>query len=245
MATRRILSPNKNNKKRILIVDDHPIMRRGQLELINREEDMAVCGEASSAAAAMAAVAKLRPDLVVLDLSLPDKNGLEWLKDFRASEARVPVLAVSMQDESYYAVRVLRAGGQGYLMKHEGPDQLIAAIRKVLGGQLYISERVSARIVGSVVGNSHPQAGSPVDRLSDRELEVLSLFGEGWSVEEIAQKLHLSHKTVDVHRANIKQKLNLDSTPAFLRFAIRWTATCGQNAQVPLPFTPPPDLSHV
>jgi DNA-binding NarL/FixJ family response regulator len=229
------------NKKRILIVDDHPIMRRGQLELINREEDLLICGEAGTASEAMEAVAKLKPDLVVLDLNLPDKNGLEWLKDLRAFEPHVPVLAVSMQDESFYAVRVLRAGGQGYLMKHEGPDQLIAAIRKVLGGNVYVSERVSARIVNSVSSNSGAQTGSPADRLSDREVEVMRLFGEGWSVEEIAQKLHLSSKTVDVHRVNIRQKLNLKSSPAFLRFAIQWSASSARSPQMSLPFAPAPD----
>jgi DNA-binding NarL/FixJ family response regulator len=212
----------ETEKKRILIVDDHPVMRHGEAELVNREADLTVCGEVGNAAQALGAIPKLNPDLLLLDLNLPDKNGLELLKDLQALFPKLPVLAVSMQEESFYALRVLRAGGRGYLMKQEGPEQLIAAIRAVLGGEIYVSRQMSGRILQSVSGAGQGLAGAPADRLSDRELEVMRLFGEGWSTEEIAQKLHLSPKTVDVHRANIKEKLGLKTTPEFLRFSIGW-----------------------
>lgn len=211
-------------KKRILIVDDHPIMRRGQAELINRDPGLEVCAEVGSAAAALQAVMELSPDLVMLDLNLPDKNGLELLKDLQTQFPRLAVLVVSMQDESYYATRVLRAGGRGYLMKQEGADMLIAAIRRVLDGQVFVTERMSARLLGTFSAPRRKSEGNPEEQLSDRELDVVRLFGEGWSVEEIAQKLRLSPKTVDVHRANIKAKMGFRTTPEFLRFAIGWAA---------------------
>jgi DNA-binding NarL/FixJ family response regulator len=198
-------------------------MRHGQAELINREGDLTVCGEVGTAAQALAALPKMRPDLLLLDLNLPDKNGLELLKDLQAMSPQLPVLTVSMQEESYFALRVLRAGGRGYLMKDEGPKELVAAIRKVLGGEVYLSSRMSGRILESVSGAKRAACGDIVNRLSDRELEVLQLFGEGWSTEEIAEKLHLSSKTVDVYRANAKEKLGLKTTPEYLRFAIGWT----------------------
>lgn len=215
----------------ILIVDDHPVMRHGQAELINREPDLFVCGEVGTAAEALEAIPRLKPDLLLLDLNLPDKNGLELLKDLQALHPELPVLAVSMQDEAFYAMRVLRAGGRGYLMKQEGPDQLIASIRTVLTGEVFVSQRMSARIVTSASRHASAKAGTPEDHLSDRELEVLRFFGEGWSTEEIGCKLHLSPKTVDVHRANIKEKLGLKTTPEFLRYAIRWTTAQGQASE--------------
>lgn len=215
-------------QKKILLVDDHPLMRRGQADLLNRELDMTVCGEASTAREAMAAIAKLTPDLVVVDMALPDKDGLELIKDIQALHPGLPVLAMSMQEESLYAPRVLRAGGRGYVMKAEGPDRLAAAIRTVLAGQVAVSPRMAARMLEAMVGSGVPSAAGPEDKLSDREIEVLRCYGEGWSTEEIAQRLHLSPKTVDVHRANMKQKLGLKTTPEFQRFAIRWVASHGQ-----------------
>jgi DNA-binding NarL/FixJ family response regulator len=218
-------SPAK--RKKILLVDDHPLMRRGQADLLNREEDLAVCGEASTASEAMEAIAKLAPDLVLADMALPDKDGLELIKDIQALYPGLPVLAMSMQDESLYAARVLRAGGRGYVMKAEGLERLAVAIRTVLNGQVALSPRMSAKLIESMVGSSGKVGSGPEAKLSDRELEVLRLFGEGWSTEEIATRLHLSPKTVDVHRAHIKEKLELKTTPEFQRFAIRWVASQG------------------
>jgi DNA-binding NarL/FixJ family response regulator len=202
-------------------------MRRGQTDLLNREPDMEVCGEAGTAREAMDTIAKLKPDLVLVDMALPDKDGLELIKDIQALHPGLPVLAMSMQDESLYAARVLRAGGRGYVMKAEGPERLAAAIRTVLSGQVALSPRMSAKILESVAVPSGKLGGGPEAKLSDRELEVMRLFGEGWSTDEIASRLHLSPKTVDVHRAHIKEKLGLKTTPEFTRFAIRWVSSHG------------------
>jgi DNA-binding NarL/FixJ family response regulator len=207
-----------------LLVDDHPLMRRGQADLLSREPDLEVCGEAGSARDAMEAIEKLKPDLVVLDMALPDKDGLELIKDVQTLHPQLPLLAMSMQEESIYAPRALRAGARGYVMKAEAPERLAEAIRAVLGGGVAVSPRMSAKLLGSMVGSSGETDAGPEGKLTDRELEVLRLFGEGWSSDEIAGRLHLSAKTVDVHRANIKQKLGLKTTPEFQRFAIRWVA---------------------
>ena len=219
---------SRPKQKKILLVDDHPLMRRGQADLLSREKDFVVCGEAGTAREAMEAIAKLNPDLVLVDMSLPDKDGLELIKDIQVLHPGLPVLAMSMQDESLYAARVLRAGGRGYLMKAEGPERLAAAIRTILSGQVALSPRMSAKILESMVGPSGKTGGEQEAKLSDRELEVMRLYGEGWSTEEIATRLHLSPKTVDVHRAHIKEKLELKTTPEFTRFAIRWVASQGE-----------------
>jgi DNA-binding NarL/FixJ family response regulator len=164
---------------------------------------------------------------VLVDMALPDKDGLELIKDIQAIYPSLPVLAMSMQDESLYAPRVLRAGGRGYVMKGDAPEQLATAIRTVLNGQVALSPRMSARILESMVGPSGQTGEGPEAKLSDRELEVLRLFGGGWSTDEIAKRLHLSPKTVDVHRAHTKEKLGLKTTPEFQRFAIRWVASQG------------------
>lgn len=214
--------------KRILLVDDHPLMRRGQVDLLSREQDLMVCGEAGTAREAMAAIANLKPDLVLVDLTLPDKDGLELIKDIQALHPGLPVLAMSMQEESVYAARVLRAGGRGYVMKGEGSEQqLVAAVRTVLSGQIAVSPRMAARILESVAAPSAGIGEGPESNLTDRELEVMRLYGEGWSTEEIARRLHLSAKTVDVHRGHIKGKLGIKTTPEFQRFAIRWAASQG------------------
>lgn len=224
---RKERSSSRPKQKRILLVDDHPLMRRGQADLLNREEDFAVCGEAGTAREAMDAIANLKPDLVLVDMALPDKDGLELIKDIQALHPGLPVLAMSMQDESLYAARVLRAGGRGYVMKAEGPERLAAAIRTVVNGQVALSPRMSAKILESMVGPTGHASGGPEAKLTDRELEVLRFFGEGWSTDEIAGRLHLSPKTVDVHRAHIKEKLGFKTTPEFSRFAIRWVASQG------------------
>ncbi len=226
----RKTSPPGPKRRRILLVDDHPLMRRGQADLLQREADLAVCGEAGTAREAMEAIAKLQPDLVLVDMALPDKDGLELIKDIQALHPALPVLAMSMQDESLYAPRVLRAGGRGYVMKGDAPELLASAIRTVLNGQVALSPRMSAKMLESMVGPAKQLAEGPEARLSDRELEVLRLFGGGWSTDEIARRLHLSPKTVDVHRAHIKEKLGLKTTPEFQRFAIRWVAAHGSPA---------------
>jgi len=214
-------------RKKILLVDDHPLMRRGQADLLGREPDFTVCGEVGTAREALAAISKLAPDLVLTDMALPDKHGLELIKDIQALHPGLPVLAMSMQEESLYAARVLRAGGRGYVMKAEGPERLASAIREVFNGRVALSPRMAAKVLESMVGPAGKPGSGPGARLSDRELEVLQLFGEGWSTEEIGDRLHLSPKTVDVHRAHIKEKLELKTTPEFQRYAIRWVAAQG------------------
>lgn len=199
--------------------------RVGQVETLNREPDLMVCGQAGSAREAMEAITKLKPDLVVSDFTLPDKTGLELIKDIQALHPGLPVLVVSMHEEAFYAPRVLRAGGRGYVMKSEGAEKIVAAVRTILSGQIALSSTMAARALESFSGQAGKTGTTPEESLSDRELDVLRLFGAGWSTEEIAQKLHLSAKTVDVHRAHIKEKLGCRTTPEFLRFAIRWVAS--------------------
>jgi len=209
--------------RRLLIVDDHPMMRTGLAQLIGSEPDLKVCAEADNARQGLEAVSKQALDLVLLDISLPDKSGLELLKDIRAVRPELPVLVVSMHDELVFAERVLRAGGRGYIMKQEGGQKYLQAIRQVLAGQIYVSEKMSARILESLSGGQTEKTGaSPVQRLSDREFEVFQLIGQGLGTREIAQRLHLSVKTIEVHRINIKEKLAVKTATELVRFAVRW-----------------------
>ena len=210
-------------KKRVLIVDDHPMMREGLAQLLEHEPDLAVCGQADNSAQALSSVTTSRPDLALVDISLPDKNGLELIKDLQALQPGLPILVVSMHDETIYAERVLRAGGRGYIMKQEGGKKLMQAIRQILSGQIYVSEKMSAKIL-EIFSGHRPEAGhSLVERLSDREFEVFQLIGQGKATREIAGRLHLSVKTVEVHRANMKKKLELATGADLVRYAIRWT----------------------
>jgi len=220
-------SGRKVNQKRILVVDDHPMMRQGLAQLVGVEPDLEICGEAENAESALDRLTELQPDLVLADISLPGKNGLELIKDFQAIQPGLPVLVISMHDESLYAERVLRAGGRGYIMKQEGGKKLMEAIRRVLSGQIYVSDKMSALILEIFSGRRGAAEGSPVENLTDREFEVFQLISEGKGTREIAEKLHLSVKTVDVHRANIKAKLKLKSAPELIRFAVRWSESQG------------------
>jgi len=213
-------------KKRILIVDDHPMMRQGLAQLINNEPDLAVCWEADNAGQAIDVVSAHKPDLVLADISLPDKNGLELIKDIHVLCPGATILVVSMHDETLYAERVLRAGARGYIMKQEGGKKLMAAVRHILGGQIYVSEKMSARIL-EIFSGGRKDAGSPIEKLSDREFEVFQLIGQGKGTRDIAEHLHLSVKTVEVHRANIKEKLQLKSATELVRHAVRWAEAQG------------------
>jgi DNA-binding NarL/FixJ family response regulator len=217
------MKKRSKTKKQVLIVDDHPMMRQGLAQLINHEPDLTACGEADSVAQALKCINAAKPDLVLADISLPDRNGLELIKDAQALHPGLPVLVVSMHDESLYAERVLRAGGRGYIMKQEGGKLLMQAIRHVLSGQIYVSAKMSAKILEIFSGHRADVAHSPVERLSDREFEVFQLIGQGKGTRQIAEHLHLSIKTVDVHRANIKHKLELKHGTDLVRYAIRWT----------------------
>lgn len=209
-------------KTRILIVDDHPIMRQGLVALISNEPDLTICCEAENARQAMESVAAGPPDLVILDITLPDKNGLEVIKDLQAINPTLPVLVVSMHDEALYAERVLRAGGRGYIMKQEGGKRLLDGIRQVLRGQICVSDKMAGRILELFSGHRPAAGGSPTDTLTDREFEVFQLIGQGKKTSDIARHLHLSVKTVEVHRLHIKAKLGLADTPSLIRQAVRW-----------------------
>lgn len=211
--------------KRVLIVDDHPMMRTGLAQLIDNEPDLKVCAESDTAAGAMNVAVGQKLDLILLDISLPDRNGLELIKDIQALKPTLPILVVSMHDESLYAERVLRAGGRGYIMKQEGGKKLMEAIRQVLNGQIYVSEKMSAGILESFSRRHSERAVSPVQQLSDREFEVFQLIGQGENTREIAAHLHLSVKTVEVHRLNIKKKLKLKTATDLVRHAVRWLET--------------------
>jgi DNA-binding NarL/FixJ family response regulator len=222
----------KNAAKRLLIVDDHPMMRTGLAQLIDNEGDLKVGAEADNAGQAITAVSKQKFDLALVDISLPDKNGLELIKDIRALKPDLPILVVSMHDEMIYAERVLRAGARGYIMKQEGGQKFLQAIRQVLAGQVFVSEKMSARILENISshGSGDGSSASPVRRLSDREFEVFQLIGQGVSTGEIAGRLRLSIKTVEVHRANIKQKLNILTATELVRYAVRWLDSQGPKA---------------
>jgi DNA-binding NarL/FixJ family response regulator len=219
------MKAEKVRKTRILIVDDHPMTRSGLVHLINHQSEMVVDGEAEDAAQALDLLASKRPDLMLIDITLPGKSGLELIKDVKAMHPDLPMLVLSMHDESLYADRVLRAGARGYITKHEGGDKLMGAIRHVLSGRIYVSESMSAHILEIFSGGQTGIDRSSIQKLSDREFEVFEALGEGLSSHEIAKKLHLSAKTVDAHRANIKTKLNINTTAELISFSARWTAT--------------------
>ena len=221
MAAQKPNVPKAPMRKRILIVDDHPMMREGLRGVINRQPDMMVCGEAENAPQAMTAVQKLAPDLALVDITLPGKSGLELVKDLKVMHPQVVILAISMHDESLYAERMLRAGASGYITKQQPPEELIRAIRQVLDKRVYVSKEVSESLLRRFSWQP-PTDASPTKLLTDREFEIMQLIGEGKAPKEIARQLHLSAKTIAVHAANIRQKLNLKTTAQLIRFAVQW-----------------------
>ncbi|MBI1371654.1 MAG: response regulator [Phycisphaera sp.] len=214
-------------KTRVMIVDDHPIVRRGLAETIRQESDLEVCCEAEDARAAIAAIREGKPDVAVVDLTLKDIGGLELIKQIRAIDEDVIMLVLSMHDESLYAERCLRAGAKGYIMKQEGSERLVTALRTVLAGQVYLSEKMSARLLGKMVGGGTSAGASPLEALSDRELEVFELLGRGLGTRNIAERLCVSIKTVESHREHIKQKLNIKNATELVQHATQWVMSEG------------------
>lgn len=210
--------------RRVLLVDDHPGFRRGIASVIELEDDLEVCGEVSNVPGALDAMRKLQPDVAVVDISLPGTNGIELIKMMAAEQPRLRILVLSMHDESVYALRALRAGAKGYVMKAEPLDCLLMGLRKVAAGEIYVSPRFSERLVFQTIKASEVDSTSPVDRLSDRELEVLRLLGRGYGTRDIAEQLHLSVKTVETHRGHIKEKLGFKESGDMVRFAIDWVS---------------------
>ena len=217
-------------RRRILLVDDHPFMRMGLAQFINSQPDLLVCAEAADPREAMQMVEKAAPDLVLCDLNLPGKGGLELIKDLRSQYPQLPILVVSMHDEPQYAPRVLRAGARGYVMKSEPVARLADGIREVLRGKVVVSEKMSSLILEIFAGKNSGDNVLPETRLSDRELEVLMLIGSAHSTRRIAERMSISMKTVEAHRTNIKQKLGVASSTELVRYAVCWVEKGGRAA---------------
>jgi DNA-binding NarL/FixJ family response regulator len=209
-------------KTRVYIAEDHPMVRRGLAAMIGVEADLELCGEAADCATATSEVSKLRPDVVVTDISLSGNSGLELIKNIKAFDPKINIVVFSVHDESIYAVRVLKAGAKAYVMKQDIGSKVIDAIRKVRKGQMYVSERVSSQMLNRMVKGHDEEGDSAVTGLSDRELEVVTLIGSGLATREIAARLHVSVKTVETHRAHIKTKVNLSSATQLVLFCVRW-----------------------
>lgn len=213
---------NTKDRRRILIVDDHPVVREGLVQQLNREPDLVVCAQASNVSQALAALDEYQPDLVLVDINLPGRSGLELIRDIRVLNPRIPMLVLSMHDEDVFAERVLKAGGRGYVSKEAGGDILLKAIRRILCGQIYVSESVSTRLLDSLSGKHPARTISPVEQLTDRELEVFTLIGQARETKDISRRLNMSSKTVEAHRAAIKRKLKLKTGPELTRHAVLW-----------------------
>ena len=215
-------APKAAAAKRVLIVDDHPVFRHGIAQLLGSVPGVTVCGEAENAQSALEAMRNLRPDVVLMDVSMPGTNGIELIKLMLAEQPRLIILMVSMHDESLYALRALRAGAKGYVMKDQALESIVEALNKVIAGGIYVSPKFSERLVFKSIQGSNSDLGSPVDTLSDRELEVLQLFGRSKTTRQIADTLHLSVKTIETHRAHIKEKLGFKEADEMVKFAVEW-----------------------
>jgi DNA-binding NarL/FixJ family response regulator len=209
-------------KKSVFVVDDHPLLRQGLALLINQQQDLEVCGEAEEAHAAMQAIAQKRPDILIVDISLSGPDGLDLLKNVRATYPDLPVLILSMHDEAIYAERALRARANGYIMKQEATEKVLVAVRRILNGEVYVSDRMANKMLQQYIGGAPSAIQSRISSLSDRELEVFRLIGEGRGTREIAEELHLSIKTVETYQAHIKEKLSLRSGRELIQHAIQW-----------------------
>ena len=209
-------------KRRVLIVDDHPLMRQGLAQLVNQQPDLTVCGEAEDVPEALQKTADLKPDVVIVDLSLKGSDGIELIRNLRSRSAQLPVLVLSMHDEALYAERALKAGAWGYIMKQEATNQVLSGLRRVLAGEIYVSHRLSSKIVQSMVGGPGASERSPIERLSDREFGVFRKIGGEATTKEIAAELCLSVKTIETHFAHIKKKLCLHSQRELVQHAIQW-----------------------
>jgi DNA-binding NarL/FixJ family response regulator len=225
-------SINKSGKHvatRILIVDDHPLVRLSLREFIRREKDLEVCGEAEDREQALAAAEATKPHLAIIDLTLKSSNGMELIKDMRDRHPEIQILVLSMHDETIHAERAIRAGARGYITKQEATTRVMVAIRQIMNGEIYWSERAAARVASKIAGPARGVAESPVDCLTDRELQVFEMIGSGKSTRQIAASLHIDVSTVETYRARIKEKLNLKDSLALLQYAIRWQISNAQG----------------
>jgi DNA-binding NarL/FixJ family response regulator len=212
----------RTKKAKVLVVDDHPIVREGLSQVINHESDLTVCGEAESAQRALQVIDSTRPDVVIVDISLERSNGIDLIKDLKSRYPRLLMLVLSTHDESLYAERSLRAGARGYVMKQVAPQKLVGAIRQILKGEIYLSENMTGLLLHKIVSDQPTRGTSPLERLSNRELEIFELIGRGRKTRQIAEDLHLSIKTVETHREHIKEKLSLKDAVSLVRAAVQW-----------------------
>lgn len=211
--------------KRLLVVDDHPIFRHGICQFLSQVPEVFICGEAANAQLALDAMRNQKPDVVLLDVSMPGTNGIELVKHMLAEQPKLIILMLSMHDESLYALRAMRAGAKGYVMKQQAMETILDALRKVLNGGIYVSPQFSEKLIFKSIAGSTGDLGSPVDKLSDREIEVLQLFGRHKSTREIGEALHLSVKTIETHRTHIKEKLGFKDAEEMVGFAVEWMTT--------------------
>ncbi len=218
----------KKRARRVLLVDDHPIVRQGLRRLIDQEEDLDVCGEAETVREARAAIREHRPDAIIVDISLKQGDGLELVRDVRAQYPSLPILVLSMHDETIYAERMLSAGASGYIMKQAASEQFLVAVRRVLDGAIYVSDSISNSMIQKFTSGGAPIAANPIDRLSNREIQILHLIGKGLSTREAAEALNLSIKTVESHRQRIKKKLNLTTGTQLVQYAVNWFSGRGE-----------------
>ena len=223
----RKTKPKTPSRKQILVVDDHPMTRYGISQRIRAEPDLAVCAEVDGTKTALAAVERYAPDLVLADLSLGERSGMELIKDLHALHSKLPVLVFSMHYESLYAERALRAGARGYIMKSEGAEKLMEAVRRVLLGEIYLSVTMRDQIVHRFANGPTATKGNNASALSDRELEVFELVGQGLGTRQITRRLRLATSTVETHRSHIKEKLNLHNATELVRAAVEWVAGRG------------------
>lgn len=217
-------APTLSKIYKVLVVDDHPVFRKGIIALLGEQENLSICGEAEDALRALTAMRQLEPDIAVVDISMPGTNGIELTKSMLSERPDLKILVLSMHDETLYALRALRAGAKAYVMKAEAMDYVSEAIKKIIDGGIYVSPRFSERLVFRAVQSKEGGMGSPVDKLSDREMEVLHLLGKGFGTREIAAELHLSIKTIETHRMHIKDKLDFKDASEMVRFAIEWVS---------------------
>lgn len=209
-------------RKKILIVDDHPILRKGLAMLINQESDLVVAAEADNAQKALEMIDTVKPDLLIVDISLPGIDGIELIKTVKLRNHDLPSLVVSMHDESLFAERALRAGARGYIMKQEALEKVLVGIRRVLDGEIFVSDTITTRMLEKFVSGDAKEANSPIGLLSNRELTVFRMIGQGLKTSQIADKLHLSVKTIESYRSHIKEKLKLNDGTDLLKYAIQW-----------------------
>jgi len=227
MANEKTTQSTPATAQRILLVDDHPMVRERLAEVIHREPDLTVCGEAEDRFSAVEMVGTTKPDLVIVDLTLKRSHGMELIKDLNSQHPNLPVLVVSMHEESLHAERAIRAGARGYITKQEATRKIMLAIRTVLNGDVYLSEKMAAQIAATAVGSARAKPSLSIAKLSDRELRVFEMIGHGHSTRQIADELHLDMRTIETYRARIKEKLNLKDANDLLQYAIRWMQAGG------------------